>query len=102
MFQVNNGILGCDAGCEGALYYARDITQLEGIIDTVDTRRHGTNVWCYMDVDDNNAIKKDNQCHQRELQQEVKAYGVPTREYSIDWVRRQFVLKFLIVSNKLI
>ena len=100
VFQVNNGILGCDAGREGALCYARDLTQLEGVTDTVDSGRHGTNVWRYMDVDDNNAVKKDNQRRQRELRQEVKAYGVPTREYSVDWVRRQLVLKFVIISNR--
>ena len=87
VFQVNNGILGCDAGREGALCYARDITQLEGVTDTVDAGSHGTNVWRYMDVDDNNAVKKDNQRRQRELRQEVKAHGVPTREYSVGWVR---------------
>ena len=74
---MNNGILGCDAGRKGALCYARDITQLESVTDKVDTGQHGANVWRYMDVDDDNAVKKDNQRRQKELRQEVKAHGVP-------------------------
>ena len=73
-------------GKQWALCYSRDIKEFEKITEKVDLKQHGSNVWRYMDVDDNSGVIKDAQRRQKELRQEVKSHGVPTREYTVNWV----------------
>ena len=81
-----NGVLSSVDRKQSTLCYCRDINEFEKITNKVDQKQDGSNVWRYMDVDDNNDVIKDAQRRQKELRQEVKSHGVPTREYKVNWV----------------